>query len=47
MEACAKVGFIYTGDDNDVVTVKVKKTVFKKMKVSRCKHTLSRSQNNM
>lgn len=30
MEACAKVGFIYTGDDNDIVTVKVKKTVFKR-----------------
>lgn len=25
VEACAKVGFIYTGDDNDIVTVKVQK----------------------
>lgn len=33
MEACAKVGFIFTGDDNDVVTVKVKKTVFKRSQI--------------
>lgn len=30
VEACAKLGFIFTGDDNDNVTVKVKKTVFKR-----------------
>lgn len=36
VEACAKVGFIFTGDDNDIVTVKVKKTVFKRQpKVSK------------
>uniref|UniRef100_A0A1B0D1R6 Uncharacterized protein n=1 Tax=Phlebotomus papatasi TaxID=29031 RepID=A0A1B0D1R6_PHLPP len=29
VEACAKVGFVYTGDDDDVVTVKVKKSVFR------------------
>lgn len=30
VEACAKVGFIFTGDDNDIVTVRVKKTVFRR-----------------
>ncbi|XP_055682431.1 phospholipid-transporting ATPase IF isoform X2 [Lutzomyia longipalpis] len=29
VEACAKVGFVYTGDDDDVVTVKIKKSVFR------------------
>lgn len=33
VEACAKVGFVYTGDDDDVVTVKVKKSVFRGGKV--------------
>uniref|UniRef100_A0A1L8DEI0 Phospholipid-transporting ATPase n=2 Tax=Nyssomyia neivai TaxID=330878 RepID=A0A1L8DEI0_9DIPT len=29
VEACAKVGFVYTGDDDDVVTVKIKKSIFR------------------
>lgn len=37
VEACAKVGFIFTGDDNDIVTVRVKKTVFRRTnKVRKC-----------
>ncbi|GAB0097049.1 Phospholipid-transporting ATPase [Sergentomyia squamirostris] len=32
VEACAKIGFIYTGDDDDVLTVKVKKSVFRGVK---------------
>lgn len=31
VEACAKLGFIFTGDDNDLVTVKVKRSVFKRV----------------